>query len=301
MLVYQVSPAELRRRVDQLVSQNWPELSRGRVKQLAKTGRLLFDGQPVSVGYRCRRTGQLSLDCPDPKQQPIPILRLPLIHEDEAIIVINKPSGIISHARGRYWDEASVASSLRAQLAQDWGETSDRAGLVHRLDRATSGVMVIAKTTNDLKHLQDQFRNRSIRKVYRALVANSDTAAELPDQGQIDRPIARDHSATTKFKVDFRGRPAQTNWLKLSDLDGSKYLMLELQPLTGRTHQLRVHLASLDCPIVGDKLYGGPTASRLALHSYQLDLVHPRSNQQQRFSAPLPDIFNQQARSHGSI
>ena len=290
MLVHQVSPLELRRRVDQLVGQHWPELSRGRIRQLAKTGRLFFDGQPVNAGYRCRRIGQLSLDCPDPSLQSIPVLKLPLIHEDEAIIVINKPAGVISHARGRYWDEASVASSLRAQLANDW-ETSERAGLVHRLDRATSGVMVIAKTAADLKHLQDQFRHRSVKKTYRALVANSDAARALPEQGQIDRPIARDHSTPTRFKVDFRGQSAQTDWLKLSPSADGGYLEIKLQPLTGRTHQLRVHLASLDCPIIGDKLYGGPTASRLALHSYQLALDHPRSNQQQTFTAPLPAIF----------
>ena len=292
MLIHQVRQLDLKRRADQLVGRAWPELSRARIKQLAKTGKLRFDGQPVNAGYRCRRPGQLSLDCLDPKQQPIPVLQLPIIYQDQALIVINKPAGIISHARGRYWDEASVASSIRSQLTGDW-EYPNRAGLVHRLDRATSGLMVIAKTAADLQQLQTQFRNRTVSKIYRARVSNNPALQALPEAGQIDRPIARSYTATNKFRVTIGGRPAQTNWRKLTTGPEASQQDLELQPLTGRTHQLRVHLASLGCPIIGDKLYGGRPASRLALHSYRLSLDHPRTGDRQEFNAPLPDLFNE--------
>ncbi len=293
MLTHQVDYPELRDRADQLAARHWPELSRARIRQLAKTGRLLFNNRPVTAGYRCRQPGQLSLDCPDPRLQPIPVLRLPVIYQDEAIIVIDKPAGVISHARGRYWDEPSVASSMRAQLADGWKD-SGRLGLAHRLDRATSGLMVIAHTAADLHQLQQQFQAQTVRKTYRALVANSAASQALPDAGLIDRPIARSGPLATKFKVDAGGRSAQTNWRKLPAQATDPYQAIELHPLTGRTHQLRVHLASLNCPIVGDKLYNGPAGSRLALHSHRLSLLHPRTGQQQEFIAPLPAIFNYQ-------
>lgn len=294
MLVHQVAEPELRRRADQLAGQRWPELSRARIKQLAKTGRLRFDGQPVNAGYRFRRPGSLSLDCSDPRQQPIPVLKLPIIYQDEAIIVINKPAGIISHARGRYWDEPSVASSLRALMAKDW-ESETRTGLAHRLDRATSGLMVIAKTPKDLKILQSQFNDQTIKKTYRALVDNLKPVQSLPKAGLIDRPIERSPKTPNKFQVGMGGKLAQTKWEKRPVSFGGRYLGLDLTPLTGRTHQLRVHLSSLGCPIVGDKLYGGSPAPRLALHSYQLSFDHPRSGQKQSFVAPLPDLLKQES------
>ena len=293
MLVHQLVESELRQRADQLAGRHWPELSRARIKQLAKTDHLKFDGLPVNAGYRCRHLGQLSLDCPDPRQQPIPVLQLPIIHQDEAIIVINKPAGVISHARGRYWDEPSVASSLRALVARTW-ESPLRTGLAHRLDRATSGLMVIAKTPEDLKIIQRQFNDRTVSKTYRALVDNSPASQSLPDEGLIDRPIDRSPKAANKFRVSLNGKPAQTEWHKQPLKPKDRYLGLDLKPLTGRTHQLRVHLASLGCPIVGDKLYGGSIGPRMALHSYRLSFNHPRSGQRQTFVAPLPSSLQKE-------
>ena len=292
MLVHQLAEPELRQRADQLAGRCWPELSRSRIKQLAKTGRLKFDGQAVNAGFRCRSLGQLSLDCSDPRQQPIPVLKLPIIYQDEAIIVINKPAGVISHARGRYWDEPSVASSLRALVAKDWG-SSTRTGLAHRLDRATSGLMIVAKTPQDLKSLQQQFSQQSIQKTYLALIDNSPAGQALPDRGLIDRPIERSTRAANQFRVAAGGKVAQTELEKLATSPSAGYIGLKLRPLTGRTHQLRVHLASLDCPIVGDKLYGGSNAPRLALHSYRLEFDHPRSEQRQTFTAPLPPLLKE--------
>lgn len=293
MLVYQLSEPELRQRADQLAGQQWPQLSKSRIKQLAKTGRLRFDGQPVNAGYRFRRLGQLSLDCSDPRQQPIPVLKLPIIYQDEAIIVINKPAGIISHARGRYWDEPSVASSFRALVARDW-DSPFRTGLVHRLDRATSGLMVIAKTPEDMSLIQKQFNERTVSKTYRALVDDCPASQNLPNEGIIDRPIGRSVKSATRFQVSANGKPAQTKWRKVAAGPGKNRLSLNLTPLTGRTHQLRVHLASIGCPIVGDRLYGGSRAPRLALHSQHLSFDHPRTGKRQEFSAPLPVLMNQE-------
>ena len=294
MLVHQVVEPEIRQRADQLAGRHWPQLSRARIKQLAKTGRLKFDGLPVNAGYRCRQLGQLSLDCPDPRQQPIPVLQLPIIYQDEAVIVINKPAGVISHARGRHWDEPSVASSLRSLVARDW-ESPARTGLAHRLDRATSGLMVIAKTSEDLKVLQQQFTDRTVSKTYRALIDNSPASQSLPNEGLIDRPIDRSPKAGNKFCVSLNGKPAQTKWRKQLLKSKDRYVSLNLEPLTGRTHQLRVHLASLGCPIIGDKLYGGSIGPRLALHSHQLSFDHPRTGQRQTFVAPLPSWLQKEA------
>jgi 23S rRNA pseudouridine1911/1915/1917 synthase len=194
------------------------------------------------------------------------VIELPIIFEDDNVIVIDKPSGIISHARGRYWDEASVASFIRARVSALTGE---RAGIVHRLDRATSGVIICAKNPESLSYLQKQFSLRSVKKHYLALVEG----LVEPPKGIINIPIARNPNNPKTFIADPNGKPAQTEFYTKKIINNKT--ILDLHPLTGRTHQLRVHLSYLKHPIIGDELYGGKKADRLMLHAYSLEITIP--------------------------
>lgn len=160
----------------------------------------------------------------------------------------------------------------------------NRAGIVHRLDRATSGVMIVAKTPAALSWLQKQFSQRKAKKTYLAIVAGTMREQEAV----IDMPIERNPKAPATFRVGANGKHALTHYRVLQT--GNSYSLLELKPETGRTHQLRVHLQQLGHPIVGDTLYGGKTAERLFLHAHQLEITLP-NRERKTFASPMPDIF----------
>ena len=284
MLSYQVEPDQPIR-ADLVITKHLPDLSRSYIKRLAQQGKLRFNGRLVNAGIKLKTAGQLQLDY-DPQQLiDIPQLDLKIVYQDQQMLVIDKPAGVISHARGRFWQEPSVANSIRRYL--DWQPSADdqRAGLVHRLDRATSGLMIIAKDIVSLARLQAQFKDRTVVKTYLAVVASQD----IPPEGLIDKPIARNLSRPTTFKVDASGKSAQTNF-KLSQ-SYPNYSWLELKPQTGRSHQLRVHLTSVGWSIVGDDIYGGQPAPRLLLHASQLKLRQPTSGKLLTIKADLPAEF----------
>jgi len=217
-----------------------------------------------------------------PLEITIADIDLPILYEDDDVLVVNKPAGVISHARGRYFDEPSVASFVRQKVAELTGE---RSGIVHRLDRATSGVMVCAKNPESLSFLQKQFSDRKTKKTYMAVVVGS-----MPTEtGQIDMPIARNPVKPVTFHVDPSGKDSVTNYRVISR--HGIYTLLELIPVTGRTHQLRVHLTHLKHPIIGDELYSGEPAERLMLHAFSLEIMLP-NKELVTFKAPLPDEFN---------
>lgn len=272
-------------RADVIIAKRLPELSRGYIKRLAQDGKLLLDGKAIQAGYKVRSTSIiLFLDYDMSELLNIPKVELDIIYEDEHIIAINKPCGLITHARGKFWNETSIASSIRSYQADQ--DSSDlRAGIVHRLDRATSGLILCAKDKQTHAHLQKQFSDRTVTKEYRALVSNMD----IPDKSHIDRPIGRNPRKPVTFMVHANGKSAQTDYQVM--LRGSDNLQLALWPKTGRTHQLRVHLASIDAPIIGDVLYGGKPADRLMLHAYQLTFIHPSTEAKMVLTAELPSEF----------
>ncbi|MYB40099.1 RluA family pseudouridine synthase [Candidatus Saccharibacteria bacterium] len=293
MFSYRVKEGDLRQRADTLVQREIPQLSRGHIKKLAAEGRLSFDSKPVTAGYKPKSFGELRLDYDLKALANVPYLDLDIIFEDEDLVVINKPSGVIVHARGKYWDEASIASSLRRYCR--WPSVSQpasleelRAGIVHRLDRGTSGILVCAKNQASLKDLQGQFHDRQVEKLYSGLISAD---AGLPDTGLIDKPIGRDPKNPQRFKVSRYGRPAQTLF-NLED-KGAKAWRLEIRPLTGRTHQIRLHLASLGAPLLGDPLYKGRPAPRLMLHAQSISFQHPKSGKRLRLAAPEPALFEE--------
>lgn len=268
-------------RLDQYVLDKNPQLSRSYAARLINEEQVLVNGRSSKPGYRLRASDKVKINF-DPKElEQIPDIDLPILHEDDDILVINKPTGVISHARSRYWDEPSVASFVR-QITQQLG---DRAGIVHRLDRATSGVMICAKNETTLRYLQKQFGARTVKKTYSAVIVG----LIEPKEATIDLPIERNPKHPSSFRVGPNGKQAVTDYEAVKS--NINYSLLKLQPKTGRTHQLRVHLAYLKHPIVGDQLYGGEPAERLYLHASSLTIVTPEG-QTKTFMAPLPEAFN---------
>lgn len=200
-----------------------------------------------------------------------------LIYADQALLVLRKPSGLLS-VPGRGPDKADA---LSARVQQRWPD----ARVVHRLDQATSGLMLMALGPATQRALDAAFRERRIAKTYEALVAGCPTA----ESGVIDAPIGRDWAQRPLRRIDPAGAPSLTHWLRLTGPAPPAASRLRLQPLTGRSHQLRVHLAALGHPILGDALYGDATrAPRLCLHACALHLAHPLDGHALHFADPAP-------------
>lgn len=267
-------------RLDQKVVELVPEISRASAAKLIASGKVKINGEPVTkASASVSSKDKLFVDY---QPQELPIIELPVIYEDDNCVVINKPVGVLSHSKGNFNSEATVASWLAPKTS---GMDGERAGIVHRLDRATSGVMICAKTASAHKWLQKQFSTRKVNKTYLALVAGELATPEAI----IDMPIERNPKAPATFRVGAGGKPAQTHYkvLKASD----KFSLLELKPTTGRTHQLRVHLKQIGHPIIGDTLYGGASASRLMLHASQLEITLP-SGERKVFKSQTPPEFS---------
>ncbi len=278
-----VDETNRKKRVDILVGEHLNELSRSYISRLINEQRILVNDEPTKPGYRLRLNDKLDINFDQSELQQIPSIDLPVIYEDSDVIVVNKPSGVISHSRGKYWDEPSVASFIRQKIR---GLEGERAGIVHRLDRATSGVMVCARNQAALSFLQKQFADRTIEKTYIALCQGGEF--ELA-HATIDAPIGRNPKKPTTFMVRSDGKPAQTTYTILKFKDDNS--LVELKPQTGRTHQLRVHTAYIGHPIVGDVFYGPENQTeRLMLHAKSLKVRLP-SGEEKIFSADLPEEF----------
>ncbi len=232
-------------------------------------------------GYKLRAGDKIEVEYNQHQHAEIPTIDLPVIYEDRSCVVINKPPGVLSHSKGAFNPEATVATWLTGRLK---GLSGERAGIVHRLDRATSGVMICAKTPEAQSWLQKQFSLRKAKKTYLAIVSGTLKQAEAI----IDMPIERNPKKPQTFRVGSNGKPATTAYkvLKISD----QFSLVKLVPTTGRTHQLRVHLKQLGHPILGDTLYGGNIAARLYLHAASLEITLP-SRVRKTFEAALPPEF----------
>jgi RluA family pseudouridine synthase len=193
------------------------------------------------------------------------------------------------HSKGAFNPEATVATFLQKYITDMEGE---RAGIVHRLDRATSGVIICAKTQDALSWLQKQFSQRKVKKTYMAIAMGG----FQQKHAIIDMPIERNPKKPQTFRTGVNGKPAITEY---EVVDSNKDMnLIKLSPQTGRTHQLRVHLSQLGHPILGDKFYGGPPAKRLFLHAQQLEITLP-SRERKVFSSPLPQIFKRTMENNG--
>lgn len=279
-----IDETNVKQRADIIVAAAATDYSRAALSKLFDMGLVLLDGQTAKRGDKPKLGQVLQVDLTPIQQEP-DVVELPVLYEDNDVIVVNKPAGIISHSRGRYWQEASVASFIRAKTRH---MTGDRAGIVHRLDRATSGVMIAAKTEEAQTFLQKQFAARTVQKVYIALVMGT----PKEEKAHIIAPLMRHPNTPKLFMVHENGKPAETKYSVLKSQNGLS--VVELYPLTGRTHQLRLHLDYIGHAIVGDELYasGSENESRMYLHAKQLTLQLP-SGQTKTFEAPLPQEFNE--------
>jgi len=277
-------------RLDVVVTAAMPRLSRAFVQKLCAEGKVLVQGEPAKPGYKVKEGDLIIIDYDESELQAIPSLDLPVLYEDNDCVVINKPAGVLTHAQGAHVLEATVATFLRSKLAGDLqeGASGGRAGIVHRLDRATSGVIIGAKHAKALSALQKQFAQRKVKKTYMAIVAGHLKQKEAV----IDMPIERNPKAPATFRVGSNGKSAITHYKVIQESETAS--LIELTPETGRTHQLRVHLAQLGHPIIGDPLYGtGTYGDRLYLHALSLEITLPTSRERKLFTAPLPKEFKE--------
>lgn len=268
-------------RLDVFVQNAIPRLSRAFVRRLCDDGTITVNGKPSKSGYKLREGDVITVDYDETQLDEIPTIDLPILYEDDDCVVINKPVGILTHSKGAFNPEATVATFMRDKLQDMEGE---RAGIVHRLDRATSGVIICAKNTAALSFLQKQFSQRKVKKTYNAIIEGT----LEPDEAIIDMAIERNPKAPATFRVGPNGKHAITHYKVIQTGAGNS--LLELKPETGRTHQLRVHLAHVGHPIIGDPLYNGKPADRLYLHALSLEITLP-NRERKIFEAPLPATF----------
>lgn len=270
-------------RLDKALAEHVTEYSRSALVRLIENGAVLVNGEPKQARYKLKTNDTITIDL-DALQRPADSIQLPVLYEDDDVIVINKPAGVLTHSKGDFNKEGTVATFIQDRLSGDeeW-RNSNRAGIVHRLDRGTSGVIICAKNKKTQDYLQGQFSKRNVKKTYFAV-----SQGELPEpEGLVDIPIERNPKKPATFRAGVNGKSAQTHFKVLS---ANLYSLIELKPITGRTHQLRVHLQYLGNPILGDDFYGGKPAERLMLHAASLELTLP-DRTRQTFAAPLPAIF----------
>ena len=274
-------------RLDQYLAALDLGLTRSRLQQLIADGDVLVNGATVKPSHRIRPGDRIQLSPPPPQPaaaipQDIP---LTVIYQDAHLIVIDKPPGLPAHP-GPGHPDGTLVNGLLALCPDIQGIGGRiRPGIVHRLDKDTSGLIIAAKTEPAHHHLSQQIKNRAIKKGYLALVQG----APSPPAGAIDVPIARDPRRRTRMTVTPNGRPSRTEYRTLQRTNAAQTL-LELQLHTGRTHQARVHLAWLGHPIIGDTLYGKPAPNlpRQFLHAHHLTFTHPHTHQPLQFNSPLP-------------
>ena len=279
VIMFQISPTKVR--LDIYLSTKFDTtISRSLWQKYIKAGYVSVNNKVVTTPkFEVDETDEIALNLPEKEQADVD---LPILYEDDDVIVVNKPSGLLTHAKGGLSDEPTVAEIIRPKTS--FATDTDRPGIVHRLDRDTSGLLIIAKNPESAAHLQRQFAERTAKKTY---IAITDDKPKL-NAAKIDLPIGRNPSAPSTFRIDPNGKPAQTTYHVLAENDAQS--LVELKPATGRTHQLRVHLAHLNAPILGDRVYGKSSDCRMMLHAQKLEITLP-SGERKVFEAAIPNEF----------
>ena len=279
VIMFKISPTKVR--LDIYLSTKFDTtISRSLWQKYIKAGYVSVNNKVATTPkFEVDETDEIALNLPEKEQTDVD---LPILYEDDDVIVVNKPSGLLTHAKGGLSDEPTVAEIIRPKTS--FATDTDRPGIVHRLDRDTSGLLIIAKNPESAAHLQRQFAERTAKKTY---IAITDGKPKL-NAAKIDLPIGRNPSAPSTFRIDPNGKPAQTVYCVLAENDAQS--LVKLKPTTGRTHQLRVHLAHLNAPILGDRVYGKSSDCRMMLHAQKLEITLP-SGERKVFEAAIPDEF----------
>jgi 23S rRNA pseudouridine1911/1915/1917 synthase len=274
-------------RLDKYISEMCPDLSRTQAQRLILDGQVTVNGNPEKASYKLS-TGDkvyVKIPLPTPSHLMPENIPVPILYEDDDILVVNKPAGLTVHPAPGHTGHTLVNAVL-SHLATLSNE-AQRPGIVHRLDKDTSGVMVIARNPVAHENLADQFKKHTVKKVYLALVRGHLT----PEEGIIEAPIGRDTGDRKKMAIasENRGRKALTRY-RVIRYPGNNTL-LEVMPQTGRTHQIRVHLAAIGYPVVGDATYGvkSPVLSRQFLHAHKLGFHLPSTGKYMEFTSLLPE------------
>jgi 23S rRNA pseudouridine1911/1915/1917 synthase len=301
MPAFLVSQTDSGRRLDRFLCARFPDRSRSFLQRLIAQGRTLLNGRVCKPGHRVRAGDEITVTIPPPRPLDVrpQAIALEILHEDDDLLVVNKPAGMVVHPAAGHADDTLVNALLhhcRATLSGIGGV--ERPGIVHRLDKGTSGCIVVAKNDSAHRWLVNQFKQRSVNKIYRAICRGH---FQQPS-GTIQTPIGR--SLHDRKKMAARrfaaGRPALTQYRVLRQLPGRALVELTLH--TGRTHQIRVHMAHLGHPVLGDPVYGRARAENISiarpmLHAYKLGFTHPRTREFVEFTAPTPPDM-QQALQH---
>ena len=263
-------------RLDMILVEQYPEYNRSTLQNFIKSGYVTVDGKVIKKpNYDLVKNSDPKIILSVPERELPEDIKQFLIYEDDNVLVINKPSGLLSMTKGEFTTEPTL---------EDYGL------LVHRLDRDTSGVVILAKNEATRTMLRKQFQDRKAHKTYYAIVEGRPKL----DEALINLPIARNLKRPTTFMVNPKGKSAETYYRTVKSND--KYSLIELKPVSGRTHQLRVHLNYIGCPIVGDKVYNEKSkAPRLMLHANSLEITIPgkEENVRKTFTAELPKEFNE--------
>jgi 23S rRNA pseudouridine1911/1915/1917 synthase len=290
-------------RLDTFLRTKFPAVSRGAMQRLIEQGHIRVNGQATKPTHTPRAGDQVEIHWPDarpaeaqPEEMPLDIL-----FEDKSLLVVNKPAGLVVHPAAGHEEHTLVNALLHhcaGQLSGIGGVA--RPGIVHRLDKETSGCLVVAKNDETHLALSKQFAERQVKKIYNAIVCGEPAR----DSGEIRAAIARHSTHRKRMAVrdDDSGRAAHTSWRVLEKLNAAAFV--EAQIHTGRTHQIRVHFEFLGHPVVGDETYGakqnkklaeltGYTAPRVMLHSRELSFIHPRTEKEMSFESPLPEDFRE--------
>jgi 23S rRNA pseudouridine1911/1915/1917 synthase len=294
---FEVADMEGGLRLDRCLADRVPSLTRSQAERLIDDSLVTVDGSPAKAGRRLHG-GEIvafSLHADQAASFMIEPPPLHVVYEDDLLLVVDKPAGMVVHPAPGH-RQGTLVDALRAHrpaLA-----SLDRAGIVHRLDRFTSGLLLVAKTASIRQNLQRQFRTRQVHKVYLALVGRHVS----PTSGRIEAPLGRDPNHRQRMAVITRGRTATTVYTVRRYFEN--HTLLEVSPESGRTHQIRVHLAAIGHPVVGDELYGDRSKEfgldRFFLHAWRLEFAHPRQGHivgvEAELPQPLADLLSELSR-----
>ncbi len=284
-------------RLDRFVAEHCSELSRTHAQELINAGQVTVNGRPAKPSLKLEAGDRVEVTVPPEAPSTLKPEAIPLdiLYEDDDLLVVNKPAGMTVHPAPGHPGHTLANAVLARYPEMAGGEDSLRPGIVHRLDKDTSGLMVVAKTRPAQANLAAQFKDRTVSKAYTVLVKGRLT----PETGVIEANIGRDPYHRQRMAVVSRGREARTDYRVLKYV--GSYTLLEIKPETGRTHQIRVHLEAIGFPVVGDAVYGvkSPHISRQFLHASRLSFDLPSTGKRVEFEAPLPENLERALREIG--